>query len=129
MPSGGLKLVSLCAYLTDTSMKWRTADFAAMNMVKGLKNEPLKGWFDYEVAGKIRRFNQSNIQQFLDRIPPALARLIARHVSEPATLVPIPNAHVTSPSSADFRTLELARAVAEQSRGALKVSAALVFDE
>jgi hypothetical protein len=129
MPSGGLKLVSLCAYLTDMSMQWRTADYAAMNMVKGLKKEPLKGWFEYEVAGKTRRYDQSNIQQFVDRIPPALARLIALHVSDPATLVPIPNAHVTSPSSEDFRTLELARAVADQSRGALKVSAALVFEK
>jgi hypothetical protein len=129
MPSGGLKLISLCAYLTDTSLQWRTADYRAMNMVKGLKGEPLKGWFEYEIAGRVRRFDQSNIQEFVERIPKALARMIARHVEGPATVVPIPNAHVTAPEARDFRTLALAQAVAVESRGNLRAVPALVFTE
>jgi hypothetical protein len=74
-------------------------------------------------------FDQSNVQEFVDRIPRALARLIARHVNGPATIVPIPNAHVTAPNTPNFRTLELAVAVANRSGGALIAVPALVFNE
>jgi hypothetical protein len=129
MPSVDLKLVSLCAYLTDTSLSWRPADYTSMKMVKALKGEPIKGYFEHKVGGILRRYNQSNVGDFIDRIPRALAKLIARHVNGPATIVPIPNAHVIAPETPDFRTLELARAVADQSGGTLRAVPALVFDE
>jgi hypothetical protein len=129
MSSGGLKLVSTCAYLTDTSLPWRTKDYTSMKMVKALKGEPINGWFEHEVAGKLRRYDQSNVQAFLDRIPRALARQIARQFEGRATIVPIPNSHVTSTATDGFRTLDLARAVAAQSGGKLDVVPALVFCE
>lgn len=98
-------------------------------MVKALKGDPIKGYFNYKVAGKVRRFNQANVHEFTARIPPALARHIQRHYSDGATLVPIPNSHVTSSGSADFKTYELAKAIAEHSGGKLKVVPALVFKE
>jgi predicted amidophosphoribosyltransferase len=97
-------------------------------MVKALKGEPLNGYFDYEIAGKVRRFDQSNVQAFVERIPRALARMIARHLDVRATLVPIPNANVTI-ATRDFRTFELARAVAGYSGGQLQAVPALAFDQ
>ena len=129
MSSGGLKLVSICAYLTDTSLSWRNADYRSLKMVKALKGEPIKGWFDHEVAGKLVKYNQSNVQAFVDRIPPALARLIARQFEGHATIVPIPNSHVTAPTTEGFKAFDLARAVAAQSGGKLKVVPALVFNK
>jgi hypothetical protein len=129
MPSGTLKLVSICAYLTDTSVPWRPDDWTAMKMVKALKGEPINGYFDYKVGGRVRRFDQANIGEFLDRVPRAMAKLIKRHVDRPATLVPIPNSPVTTVNAPEFRTLQLARNIAAASGGSLRAIPALVFRE
>jgi hypothetical protein len=128
MPSE-LKLISLCAYLTDVSQEWRDEDHSASKMVKALKGDPINGYFVQKIAGINRTFDQSNIHEFLERVPRALARAIAPHLDGPATIVPIPNAHVTDPGAADFRTLALAKSVAAESGGNLKVVPALVFRE
>lgn len=129
MPSGGLKLITLCSYLTETMQPWRQADWDASKMVKALKGDPIKGYFDVPVAGVMRRFNQSNIDEFVERIPRALGGLIARHVEGAATIVPIPNSHVTSITTPGFKTLELANGVAAASGGRFSVAPALVFGE
>ena len=127
MSSEELKLISLCAYLTDVSSPWRGEDHVASKMVKALKGDPINGYFNYIVAGQNKRFDQSNIKEFVDRIPPALARMIARQVDGPATLVPVPNSHVTAIDTPNFRTLELAKLVAAHSKGQLTAVPALVF--
>ena len=129
MPSDELKLVTVCAYLTDVSVDWRGIDHTASKMVKALKGDPINGYFEHTIAGKVRRFDQNNIQQFLDRIPRVMAKSIARHVSTEATIVPIPNSHVTDPRTPDFRTLDLANAVARESDGQFTAVPALVFCE
>src|SRR6476659_6013368 len=129
MSSGELKLVSICAYLTDVSVQWRDVDHASSKMVKALKGDPINGYFDHRIAGRVRRFSQKNIQEFLDRVPLAMAKLIDRHVNMKATIVPIPNSHVVNPISPNFRTLELAQAVAAASTNQLQVVPALVFAE
>jgi hypothetical protein len=78
-------------------------------MVKALKGNAINGHFFYEIAGKLKRFDQSNIQEFVDRIPRALAKNIARHIDGQATLVPIPNAHVVASDSPDFAPLSWPR--------------------
>jgi hypothetical protein len=129
MSSGTLKLVSICAYLTDVSAEWRGIDHTSSKMVKALKGDPIKGYFEHKIAGTIRRFDQTNIKDFLDRIPLALAKLMARHVDEKATIVPIPNSHVVDIQSLNFRTLDLAQAVAQASNGQFTAKPALVFTE
>jgi hypothetical protein len=98
-------------------------------MVKALKGDPINGYFEHKIAGKLRRFDQSNITEFVDRIPPALFRLIMRHHDEPATIVPIPNSHVIAPNTAGFRTRDLANKIAAESGGRFTVAPALVFHE
>ena len=124
-----LKLLSLCAYLTDIGVDWRTTDHTASKMVKALKGDPINRYFDYKVAGKLRRFDQSNVHEFVDRIPPALAKMILLHHDTAATIVPIPNAHVTKTDADNFRTLELANKIAANSGGKFSVVPALVFTE
>jgi hypothetical protein len=123
-----LNLISICAYLTDGDVKWRPEDHRASKMVKALKGDPIKGYFHSVVGGKWRKYDQSNVQEFLDRIPRALARNILRHHDGPATIVPIPNSHVISATTADFKTLDLANKVAEHSGGKFKVTPALAFE-
>jgi hypothetical protein len=129
MSSDELKLVTVCAYLTDVSVDWRGVDHTASKMVKALKGDPINGYFDHTIAGKVRRFDRTNIQEFLDRIPHVMAKTIARHLSTNATIVPIPNSHVTDPSDANFRTLDLAKAVAALSGGQFTAAPVLVFSE
>jgi hypothetical protein len=129
MSSGKLKLVSICGYLTDVSVKWRGIDHTSSKMVKALKGDQINGYFEHKIAGKVRRFDQANIKEFLDRVPPALAKLMARHVSTKATIVPIPNSHVVDVQSLNFRTLELAKAVAQSSNSQFQAVPALVFTE
>ena len=108
---------------------WRSTDHTASKMVKALKGDPINGYFDIKVAGKHRRFDQSNITEFVDRIPRALSRMIIRHHDAPATIVPIPNSHVIAPNTADFKTRDLANKIAAESGGRFTVSPALVFRE
>ena len=96
-------------------------------MVKALKGDPINGYFDYTIAGHTRRYRQANIDEFLARIPRALSRMILRKIDGPASLVPIPNSHVTDVDDDNFKTLELARGVARHSGGKLAVVPALVF--
>jgi predicted amidophosphoribosyltransferase len=97
-------------------------------MVKALKGDTIKGYFDTVIGGKTVRFNQSNANDFVKRIPAALAKVVALEIEGPATLVPIPNSHVTTIDAANFKTLELAKAMAAASGGKLTALPALVFN-
>jgi hypothetical protein len=127
MSSDDLKLITLCSYLTVRPPEWRQVDHDASKMVKALKGDTINGYFHAKIADKNTRFDQSNAADFVKRIPLALAKMIARHVEGPATIVPIPNAHVTDPAIPDFRTLDLAKSVAAASRDQFSVVPALVF--
>lgn len=129
MPSSELKLISGCAYLTDVSNRWRDADWAANKMVKALKGDVINGHFYVKIGGKNIRFDQKNVGEFVERIPRFLQRAIAREVEGTATIVPIPNSHVTAIDTPDFRTLDLANAIARESGGRFAVVPALVFSE
>lgn len=127
--NAGLKLISQCAYLTSRDNPWRDVDHISSKMVKALKGDPIVGYFNYIIAGQHRRFDQSNVAEFVDRIPRAMARMIRRHWDGRATLVPIPNSHVVDPNTPDFKTFELARKISAHSGGRLTVEPALVFQE
>jgi hypothetical protein len=124
-----LKLISVCAYLTDADVKWRKEDYRASKMVKALKGDPINGYFHSVVGGVYRKYDQSNVHQFVDRIPRALALNIIRHHDGPATIVPIPNSHVIATNTPGFKTLDLANQIAANSGGRFAVKPALVFDK
>ena len=127
MSSEALNLVTLCAYLTEFSSEWRQIDYTATKMVKAVKGDLINGYFECTIAGKSRRFTQENVQAFVDRVPIALAKAIDQ--VDQATIVPIPNSHVTAVNTPNFRILDLANSIARASKGNLTVVPALVFKE
>ncbi|WP_434904978.1 hypothetical protein [Bradyrhizobium sp. HKCCYLS20291] len=122
-----LKLISLCDYLTDTDVRWRKEDFRAHKMVKALKGDPINGYFSSRVGGKWREYDKTNVQQFVDRLPRALFANIRRFFADDATIVPIPNSHVVSVDTPEFKTLEIAEKIAHNSKGLFAAVPALVF--
>ena len=126
--SSELKVVSLCSYLTG-ELAARKIDWPAIKMVKALKGDPINGYFDLTVGGVNRRFNQQNIREYLDCVPQAMAAAILERIDGNATLVPIPNSHVVTPTDPNFSTLSLAHGISAASSGRLKTTAALVFSE
>jgi hypothetical protein len=130
MPSvpNELRVVSLCSYLTG-ELKARSIDWPAIKMVKALKGDPIKGYFELSVDGVTHRFDQQNVRKFLDVVPRAMASAILQRINGAATLVPIPNSHVVAPDTPNFSTFTLANGIAAASGGRLKAAAALVFIE
>jgi hypothetical protein len=128
--SDGLKLITLCSYLTAKDPPaWRQSDYAASKIVKALKGDTINGYFDMIIGGQTVRFDRLNVGDFLKRVPVALAKVLVREIDGPATLVPIPNSQVTAPNADGFRTHHLANLVAAESGGKLTAVPALVFKE
>jgi hypothetical protein len=109
--------------------EWRQSDHDASKMVKALKGDPINGYFTAVIGNIPVRFDKSNVGVFLKRIPLAIAKVIALELDGPATLVPIPNSHVTAACASDFPTFSLAKDVAAASQGKLTAVPALVFEE
>ena len=126
--SNELRVVSLCSYLTG-DLKARSVDWPAIKMVKALKGDPINGYFELSVEGVTQRFDKSNVGQFLDLVPRAMAAAILPRIEGTATLVPILNSHVLRPDEPNFPTLKLATGIAAASGGRLEAAAALVFKE
>ncbi len=96
---------------------------------EGLKGDPVNGYFELSVDGIAHRFDKSNVGQFLDLVPRAMAAAILPRFEGNATLVPIPNSHVLRPDEPNFPTLKLATGMAAASGGRLTAAVALVFKE
>jgi hypothetical protein len=128
MPSE-LKVISLCAYLTEVANPWRPEDHTASKMVKAIKGDEIKGYFECKIGENSYRFDNSNAHKFAKLVPQLLYNAISKEVGEPATIVPIPNSHITDPTQSGFKTLEIANEIAERSKGRFTTTPALVFAE
>jgi hypothetical protein len=128
MPSE-LKVISLCSYLTEVSNPWRPEDHTASKMVKALKGDEINGYFELLVGGTKQRFDNSTASAFAKLIPAVLWKAISGEIPGNATIVPIPNSHITSTTQDGFKTLDLANEVAKNSGGRVKAVPALVFDK
>ena len=80
MSSERLKVITLCAYLTDIETAWRSEDYDASKMVKALKGDEIKGFFTVNIKGKTTRFDNSNCAQFVKLIPGAMAKALSEHI-------------------------------------------------
>lgn len=124
-----LKVITLCAYLTDVSEPWRPADHTAAKMVKALKGDPINGYFEVKINNVRKRFDQSNVAEFVPVIPKVMCKSILANITGAATLVPIPNSHVVTADDQNFKTLHLAREIAGHSGSRLVAVPALIFRE
>jgi hypothetical protein len=123
-----LRLITVCTYLTQIEgVTWRQKDWAGNKMVKILKGEPIKGFFAISDSGVARRFDQGTAANFRPIAHQMLGKAIGELAPLGATLVPIPNSQVTSPSTQNFRTRILAEGVAATNAQRLKSDPALVF--
>jgi hypothetical protein len=70
-----LKALSFCPYLTSVDVTWRPQDYNAYKMVKAIKGEEFKGYFDVTVAKKkTLRFDNGNAAKFHPIAHQVLAR-------------------------------------------------------
>ena len=61
-----LSVASALFYLTEVEgVTWRSQDYTACNIVRGLKDEPFKGYSDIKVGGVVRRYDSNNIKEFV----------------------------------------------------------------
>ncbi|SRR5579885_1553762 len=107
-----------CWYLTEIEgIDWRDMDYTAMKIVKAVKGEPINGHF-YGVIStgeKPRRFDQSNVQTFVQAFIGAIGRKLRTTIGKDSeiSIVPIPNSNAVVPLVAPCRTDELAKNIAD----------------
>jgi hypothetical protein len=104
----------VCLYLTEIDgVTWRGTDYDAMKIVKAVKGEPINGYVDVSIGGRICRFDQSNIDELVRTIGVGMGSKLREIVATPTiSIVPIPNSGAVAGSMADCRTDMLARHVA-----------------
>jgi hypothetical protein len=107
-----------CYYLTDWSgITPRKMDWDSNKVVKAVKNETINGYADIAVAGERIRLNDSNKQQFLNKLWAALGKSLGGALSAKTALVPVPNSKAIVGAPATYRTLKYAQAIAAASSG------------
>src|SRR5271154_5725000 len=116
--SAPITVWSLLYYLTEIDgITWRQDDWTTNRIVKAVKGEPFKGYFQVVAGGRHYRFDQSNLHQFMPALFGAVAAKLNELVDGPFDLVPIPNSTATVTDGADFRTLAHAREIAAKLEG------------
>lgn len=123
-----LKVVTLCSYPAG-DFPFRPDDHTASKMVKAVKGDPINGYFGLKLDAGYRKFDENNIHEYRRMVPDWMCHQILKRIEGSATIVPIPNSHVISADTQNFRTLALALAIAECSKGQLTALPALVFKE
>jgi hypothetical protein len=106
---GALPVASRLAYLTEVEdVELRADDYAARNIVRGLKKEPFEGYSWLDVGGVLREFDTANIQEYIPGFVKDLGERLRAHVTGPISIVPIPNSNMAVGAAGPFRIVELA---------------------
>jgi predicted amidophosphoribosyltransferase len=109
-----LSVASALFYLTEVEgLTWRSQDYATRNVVKGLKNEPFKGYSEFKVGGVLRRYDTTNIDKFVPLLMKGIGKKLKESVSGPISIVPIPNSNMIVGAKGPFQVVELANEVAQ----------------
>jgi adenine/guanine phosphoribosyltransferase-like PRPP-binding protein len=108
-----LSVASALFYLTEVEgVTWRSQDYTTRNIVRGLKNEPFKGYSDIKVGGVVRRYDSSNIKDFVPLLMRGMGKRLKEHINGPVSIVPIPNSDMVVGAQGPFRIVELANELA-----------------
>jgi predicted amidophosphoribosyltransferase len=108
-----LSVASGLFYLTEIEgVTWRSQDYTARNIVRGLKNEPFKGYSDIRISGIVRRYDSSNIKDFVQLLMRGMGKRLKEHISGRVSIVPIPNSDMVVGAEGPFRIVELANELA-----------------
>jgi len=96
-------------HLTEIDgVQWRPIDWDAAKIVRGLKQEPFKGYVRWKVGGAWRDFTTANVEHFVDVILPSLGGKIGELIDGDISIVPIPNSGMAIGAKGDFRVVDLA---------------------
>lgn len=108
----------VCYYLTDwNGIKPRQEDYDTSKIVKCLKGDAVKGYFDITVNKVRLHVEEANKNQFLAQLWIGFGKLLADRLTSPAALVPVPNHDAIVGFAGTYRTLTYARAIAAASVG------------
>lgn len=121
-----LTIHTCCQYLTSGG-NWREKDWHARVIIKSVKGEDFNGHWDAKIEGVARRLDKSNKDETLALAAGIMAEKILSLVSEPVTLVPIPNGSACVDGPQEFRTKRLADLIASNSKGLADVKAELLW--
>lgn len=106
---------SLLYYLTEVEgLTWRQGDYNALKIIRAVKGEPIKGYFEVNVGKQRKKFSQENIDEFFPSLFATLAAKLKEMVAEPIDIVPIPNSTASVGSKDQFNTLLHAQAIASR---------------
>lgn len=122
-----LTVHSCCEYLTAGS-DWRDEDYNARVIVKSVKGEPFKGFWDITIKDKVIRIDQNNMDAGLNLAARVVASRLVELTDGPVTLVPIPNSQACIGVKPEFRTLMLAQAIAKHSKDKAIASPAILWN-
>lgn len=95
-------------YLVTTSETWRTMDWQARAIVRGMKREKFEGYCLFRIGGQDKRFDHSNIEELIPLFLGAVARWARQAFKGQFSVVPIPNSNMALRASGNFRCVELA---------------------
>ncbi len=109
-----------------TDIKWRNEDYTTMNMVKAIKGEPLKGYFEISLNGQTKRIDNANSSDFRKICHQPLVRIIEASFIGPHVLVPIPSSKTTSVDQ-EFTAKAIANQIAASKSNAFTCSPILFF--
>lgn len=109
-----LTVLSLCRYLANRSLGWRSEDYDAYKWIQALKGGQLNGYGYVPVDGVRRRLSNQNLASCVDWFGRLGSQELAARLQAPFLLIPVPNSACVLDSSAPARTRRLARAIATE---------------
>jgi hypothetical protein len=98
-------------YLTANCL-WRTDDYAAMNFVKALKGEPLRGWASLRINSHTLMLRQNEPETALPWFSQVVANSFAWDEGRGFVLCPIPDSGCTVTAGRSSKTRLLADSIA-----------------
>ena len=107
----GISVHSLSRYLTTDGL-WRNSDYAAMNFVKALKGEPMKGWANLDIAGHKISLSMDRPEEALPWFGSTVAGLFNWNDGRKLLLCPMPDSECTTTSERASKVLPLAESIA-----------------
>ncbi|SFG65268.1 hypothetical protein [Methylobacterium gossipiicola] len=117
---------SFCKYLTSTG-NWRDQDYRARIVVKSVKGDDFKGYWDRKIGDKIVRLDENNKEVTADLAASFMAARLKDLVNCSVTLVPIPNSNACVGGPRDFRTRLFADAIAKHAGDRVAVKSACLW--
>jgi len=121
-----LEVHSLISYpsFKDTGIEFNDSEWRCQKLIKAYKNKSFKGFFTLKINGSDKYYREEDTRSIVKILNKKIAKKLLTLSDSPVTIVPVPNRQATANIEHDFRTWELARAIASRmDNGSLAVDA------